>query len=147
MKKFVVAHILSPDKKEVFLVKKDKPNKPYFHGKLLGFGGLIEEFDNSIEDALIREIKEELNLNLKDDQYQLKGEFIDPNEGLVYVFHIDLDYKLKEGYIENEGFAKYYPIDYYKTHLDEFLKHDDIILDASFHQEKYFIINLGDYEN
>ena len=132
MDEYVVANILSPDKSKVYFVKKDKPHKPYLHNKLIGFGGKVEPIDKSINDALIREVKEELDITLDLSQVEERGFVIDKRMGKVWMFMVYLDYELEEKYVENEGFAKYYPLDYFRDNINEFLEGDLVVLEKLF---------------
>ncbi len=85
--------ILENNKGEILLYLRDnKPDIPFPHHWDL-FGGYIEEGETP-EEALIREVKEELNFDLKDykffKKYEcLKGD-VNQNEKYVYVGRINL---------------------------------------------------------
>ena len=61
--KYVAGFLFSEDKKQVLLIKKNKPD--WQKGFLNGVGGKIEDFDNIPLDAMIREFKEEAGLTIK----------------------------------------------------------------------------------
>lgn len=102
MKK-IAAVILENDKKEILLYLRDnKPSIPFPHCWDL-FGGHIEEGETP-EEALIREVKEELNYALKEYRFFkkyicLKGDAY-PNIKYIYIGKINLpaeEITLKEG--------------------------------------------------
>lgn len=102
MKK-IAAVILENDKKEILLYLRDnKPTIPFPHHWDL-FGGYIEEGETP-EQALVREVKEELDYNLEDYKFFKKYECLEgdahPNIKYVYIGKIDKsikDIKLQVG--------------------------------------------------
>jgi len=59
-------------------------------GKLNGFGGKVDDTDDSFKSALIREFKEETNLDIKNPR--LRGTLVFPNENelhVIYVYNIE----------------------------------------------------------
>lgn len=64
MKKYVVGFFFTPDMKSVWLITKQKPE--WQKGCLNGIGGKIEDTDVDAHAAMIREIKEEADVNLGD---------------------------------------------------------------------------------
>ncbi|HRY82481.1 MAG TPA: NUDIX domain-containing protein [Candidatus Moranbacteria bacterium] len=92
MKK-IAAIILENDKGEILLYLRDnKPNIPFPHHWDL-FGGYVEEGETP-EEALIREVKEELNFDLKEYKFFKKYECLEgdahQNEKYVYIGKINL---------------------------------------------------------
>lgn len=95
--------VLAPYKKEdgevyIFLQKRanDAPREP---GKFGFFGGGAEE-NEAVEEALIREIKEELNIDLKD--YNHFGKYYLPKT-VVDVFTIETDGNFENEIVISEG--------------------------------------------
>jgi len=91
--KEIAAVILENDKGEILLYLRDnKPSIPFPHYWDL-FGGHIEEGETP-EEALLREVKEELNIELKDYRFFGKYECLTgdvvPNIKHVFVGKIDL---------------------------------------------------------
>ena len=92
MKK-IAAVILENEKKEILLYLRDnKPNIPFPHHWDL-FGGHVERGEKP-EEALIREVKEELNFDLKVYKFFRKYECLRgdayPNEKYIYIGKINL---------------------------------------------------------
>lgn len=92
MKK-IAAVILENDEKEILLYLRDnKPDIPFPHHWDL-FGGHVEE-DETPEQALVREVKEELGLNLVEYKFFKKYECLEgdvsPNIKYVYTGRINL---------------------------------------------------------
>ena len=95
MKEFVVLHFIDPNTNELYLLKKDKPSMPHLHNKLVGFGGKIEENETPHE-ALIREIKEELDLEINEEDLILRGVLYDAFNAKVFVFTSFLNKRKKD---------------------------------------------------
>lgn len=66
MKKYGMVYLISKENKQVLLIRKLKPS--FLAGKLTAIGGNFEEEDLIIENCVIREVKEEANINLTLDQ-------------------------------------------------------------------------------
>lgn len=91
MKK-IAAIILENDQKEILLYLRDnKPNVPFPHHWDL-FGGYIEEGETP-EEALVREVKEELDYDLEDfrffKEYDCTSGDVHPNMKYVYIGRIN----------------------------------------------------------
>ena len=71
-----VAALIRNNKGEILLIKQRKKNKDYW---LLPGGGI--EFGESATTALVRELKEELNLDVSSSKFLLINESIDPKGG------------------------------------------------------------------
>ncbi len=89
----IASIILENNNKEILLYLRDnKPNIPFPHHWDL-FGGHVE-VDETPEEALIREVKEELNYDLKEFRFFRKYECLEgdafQNEKYVYIGKIDL---------------------------------------------------------
>ncbi|MCB1160458.1 MAG: NUDIX hydrolase, partial [Leptospiraceae bacterium] len=69
-----VAGIIENENGEILFIQQKKKNKEYW---LLPGGGI--EFGESAEEALARELKEELNLDTNDSKFLFFSESIDPN--------------------------------------------------------------------
>lgn len=96
MKK-IASCILENDKGEILLYLRDnKSNIPFPHHWDL-FGGYIEEGETA-EEALIREVKEELNYNLKEYKFFKKYECLegDVHQNIKYVFVGKVDKPIDE---------------------------------------------------
>lgn len=63
MERYVVGFLFSEDNESVLLIRKNKPD--WQKGKLNGVGGKIEENETE-DDAMVREFKEETNLVVED---------------------------------------------------------------------------------
>ncbi len=119
MQEFVVVYLIDRNTDEVYYLKKDRPHMKWIHDKLVGWGGKLEKGE-SIKQAAIREIKEELGLDLDESELILQGEFIDGIGGKVYVMKYFLDERLPEGVVGGEGEAYYKSKDYHKQYPEEF---------------------------
>ena len=99
------------EKSMFFLQKKDKtyPITKWVDGFSF-WGGAIEENDKSPYEALIREIQEELTVELDDEQIKYVGEFL-VNSDEKYKFHLfelivsDATLEMMKGQKVNEGLA------------------------------------------
>jgi predicted NUDIX family phosphoesterase len=114
-----------------FLHKMVNRNEERLNGLCpLFLGGHIEEFDlkkdgSTIEEALMREVNEEVELNAKILKKEFKGLIYIEDEnpvnwvhvGMVYVFDIDSeDVHIKEEGLEDIGFVS---LDYLKTNPEK----------------------------
>ena len=131
MLKYVVIYLIDEITSEVYYLKKNRPRMKSIHNKLVGWGGKIENNETPIQ-ASIREVKEELNLDLLENKIVKQGEFYDEIGEYISVCKYYLNNRLKEGLIENEGIASYKPKYYHKLHPEEFpeinLQFQDLIL-------------------
>ena len=83
-----VAALIRNNKGEILLIKQRKKNKDYW---LLPGGGI--EFGESATTALVRELKEELNLDVSSSKFLLINESIDPKGGrhlIQLVFEVNV---------------------------------------------------------
>ncbi len=96
MKK-IAAIILENDKREILLYLRDnKPGIPFpNHWDLIG--GHVEEGETP-EEALIREVKEELNIDLKEYTFYKKYECLtgDAYENIKYIYSGKINLPLEE---------------------------------------------------
>jgi len=95
--KEIAAIILENDKGEFLLYLRDnKPDIPFpDHWDLIG--GHVEEGETP-EDALIREVKEELDIDLKDYTFYKKYECLtgDAYENIKYIYYGKINLPIKE---------------------------------------------------
>ncbi len=93
----IAAIILENDKGEFLLALRDnKPDIPFpDHWDLIG--GHVEEGE-SPEEALVREVKEELDLDLKDYSFYKKYECLtgDAYENIKYIYHGKINIPIEE---------------------------------------------------
>ena len=68
-KKYVLGFALSIDKKKILLIKKNNPD--WQKGLLNGLGGKIELYDNTPQDAMSREFKEECGVDIPTNKWKL----------------------------------------------------------------------------
>lgn len=90
---YVLGFLFSPNFSNVVLIRKNKPD--WQKDKLNGVGGKVEDFDKCLEDAMIREFKEETGLEHTD--WTIFAKLICSNGDGIYVFHgiSDKVYELK----------------------------------------------------
>lgn len=121
MKTLVAGFFLDREEKHIYYILKDKSSVSNLNGKLTGVGGHIEPTDNSPLDALFREVREELKINITHlDTLSQRGYFIDRNGILVYLFTGTLPFSLAQRYIEDEGWLVKKPLNYHEKHPEEF---------------------------
>ena len=137
---FVACVILNSDKTKVFYCHKNKPSIPYFHGKVMAWGGHVESFDKDNFAALIRELKEELDLDVIKEDLTFRGTFYDEKRKHKVDFFTLINNNLKEQYVENEGFGKWEPINLHQKHPEKFLETNLDILDKIFSSSEIFKI-------
>ncbi len=144
MEKFVLLYIFDSSHKHLYYILKDKPQITFLHEKLTGVGGRVEKFDTSIEAAMIREIKEELSIDLKKEKipYTYRGDFIDRYGNEVYVFTSTFSFNLSQRYIEDEGWLVKKPLNYHKKHPEEFPLNNPEILDKVLQDTNKFSIDF-----
>jgi 8-oxo-dGTP diphosphatase len=63
-KEYVLGFLFSEDRKNVVLLRKNKPN--YQKGKMNGLGGKVEKVDGTFETAMTREFQEEAGVVVTD---------------------------------------------------------------------------------
>ena len=88
----VVLAYIERDNKYLMLLR-NKREHDINKGKYIGVGGHMEKGETK-EEALVREIKEETNLDVLDYEYRGKIEFIDTanHHEMMYLFHVS-DFK------------------------------------------------------
>ena len=145
MRYYVVVYLIDKDTNEFYYLKKNRPNIDWLHNKLIGWGGEIETFEDKYECA-IRELKEELSLDIKKEKLSYRGKFHNANNGIVYVMTYYLEERLKEGKIENEGVAYYKSFNHHHKNPAEFPKNNYLIIDKILNNEEVFDIDLRKYE-
>ena len=141
MSKFVAVFFIDSKTGEVCYLLKDKPNMPFLHEKLTGFGGHIEPKDKTPLDALVREIKEELDLEIPKEQYFRQGKFYDKYDNLVYVFKCKLNFRIPEEYIEDEGQVVYKPKGYFRSNPEKFVLGNPEFLEHLLYSNEEFIVD------
>lgn len=80
--RYVLGFLFSNDFKTVVLIKKEKPT--WQKGFLNGIGGKVEKSDNTFEDAMSREFKEETGMYIEPERWHYFAEMLD-NAGGFYV--------------------------------------------------------------
>ena len=137
MKEFAVVYILDESSQEVYYLRKEKPAFPHLHQKLLGFGGRRENRDEDFHETAIRELEEELHLQVEKNDLIFRGVLWDSKENdLVYIFLLPYEKRLQEGYIKGEGDARYYSYTYHRSHPQDFCSGSLKFLDDLFFSEK-----------
>lgn len=145
MEKFVLLYIFDKTQKYMYYILKDKPKVTFLHGKLTGVGGRIETYDHTIEDAMIREIKEELSIDLKKEKipYKYRGYFIDRFGNEVYVYTTTFPFDISQRYIEDEGWLVKKPINHHINCPEEFpLNNPEVIQKVLNEEEEEFSIDF-----
>lgn len=85
---YVLAFLFSEDKRELLLIRKNKPQ--WQRGRLNGIGGKIEPGEKP-EDAILREIAEETGLVLSPSDITFKGIMLAPDYDLfLYASYGDI---------------------------------------------------------
>tara|TARA_B100000700_G_scaffold331796_1_gene468920 strand:- start:28939 stop:29340 length:402 start_codon:yes stop_codon:yes gene_type:complete len=87
MQKYVLGFAFNNDLTHVVLIKKNRPD--FLKNKLNGVGGKIEPNEN-IEEAMVREFKEETGIITKENEWRDCGEISD-NYFFVKSFYVKLD--------------------------------------------------------
>lgn len=140
MKEQVVIYLIDKHSNQVYYLKKDHGPK-HIINKLVGFGGAVEQQDlgeshfHTLLNAIKRELREEVeektntSLNLDKPQIIYQGKFI-TKEIIGHICRAEIEIKLPEGPIKNEGIGKYKPINYHQTNPEEFPKNDLLWLDT-----------------
>jgi len=128
---FVVVYLIDKDLKEIYYLEKDKPHMYWLHKKLVGWGGKLKKGEDMYVGA-IRELGQELGLRVNGKNLIYQGKFRDERKDWVYVLKYNLEERLKEGLIENEGIAMYKPLGYHRKHRGEFPERNFIIEEAVF---------------
>jgi 8-oxo-dGTP diphosphatase len=114
MKKYVVAFMLTPDFKFVWLIKKNKPE--WQKDCLNGIGGKIEAGETPIQ-AIIREIKEEAGLTFEPKQLTDIGRMIGTNnDGSEFQVHIFTGVTNQELITQEEEIIGLYKVTEVKNH-------------------------------
>lgn len=131
MREFVVVYFLHKPTKTIYYLLKDRPSVAKIHNKYLGWGGEVESQDLDLLDTCVREIKEELNLSIGREQFANIGIMteLDVNR-VIHFYKVELDEKLPEGHIENEGHVKYMSFNHHKKNPEQFPAGDTILLDT-----------------
>lgn len=70
MKHYVLSFIFTPDQKKVLLIHKNRPN--WQVGKINGIGGKVEAREKPLA-AIVREVKEETNLDIPSEAWKSVG--------------------------------------------------------------------------
>lgn len=114
-KKEIIVFILNDNYQ--ILLQKRSANKKYHPNKWTVLSGHVEEFDNSFLDAAIREIKEELSIDiLKEDLIKCgeKEKYLDETcKHITYFYYIKINKKENEFVIQTKELSevKWYDID------------------------------------
>ena len=110
MIRYTLGFIFSEDKKEVLLLKINKPEK-WNDGLINGIGGKVEE-NETINECMFRECKEETGLNLLFIKYcgLYDGSNFTGNEFEVYTYYTVLDKFLFKEFDSPEGELKWYNV-------------------------------------
>lgn len=109
MKKYVLGFLFSNDKRDIALIRKERPE--FQKGKFNGVGGKIENDETPLE-AMNRECKEEFEINVEWKQYLT---IIDKKQTLLYLFKA-FDNKIYDldGLTFNDVMEEIYRFDLYK---------------------------------
>lgn len=143
MEKFVVIYFLFPKTKEIFYLIKDRPKIPHLHNKYLGFGGKVEK-DESEEDAIIREVKEELDFDIDKSKLIAQGILYDyVRNREIHIFKMYFDNKIfKEGVIEREGFGVYKNYTFHKENPETQVDSNYLVIDRLIESDKAFKVEF-----
>ena len=130
MNYFVVGYFFDYHRENIYFILKDKPHVPFLHKKLTGIGGKMETSDKTPKETFLREVREELSVDLEKEDISInsRGYFIDEYGHKVFIFTANLPFKLQQRYIDGEGWLVRKPIQYYKTHPNEFPLHNAEVL-------------------
>ncbi len=143
MEKFVVIYFLFPKTKEIFYLIKDRPKIPHLHMKHLGFGGKVEK-DESEEDAIIREVKEELDFEIDKSKLIHQGILVDyVRNREIHIFKMYFDEKIfKEGIIEGEGVGVYKNYTFHKENPETQVDSNYLVIDRLIESDKAFKVEF-----
>lgn len=157
---FALAYPLYPNVFEptdcLFLFKMKKKKKiPKLCNKLNGFGGKYNPIidGNDIQNTMIRELDEELKLKEQDLVNLIRqGEIYDTElSNIIYVYKFSFPNAPQfDGIVvENEGPARFLPIDYHKHPKNSgmFLREDLPMLDKLLFSDEEFCIDLNAITN
>lgn len=120
IKKEVVMFILNNENK--VLLQKRSVTKKHNPNKWCLCAGHVEEYDNSFLDAAVREIKEELGVDVKKEQLKQLA-FRDDGLHITYFYYTKIDKNEDEFVIQTEKLSevKWFDID---TVIDMIIKKD-----------------------
>ena len=143
MEKFVVIYFLFPKTKEIFYLIKDRPKIPHLHMKYLGFGGKVEG-NETYEDAIIREVKEELDFDLEKNKLIYQGILYNVVRNReIHIFKIYFDKKIfKEGIIEGEGIGVYKDYKFHKSFPEKVVDTNLLFFDKLIQGDEFFKVEF-----
>ena len=144
----VVVYLIDTEKNQVLYLRKNHGPKRV-KGKLLGFGGDVEDKDkdsdlfNTICNAARRELNEEIEMPLKKQFFSDKPEFIYQgrifvNKFIIHVLKLEGKFNIPQCTIKKEGELLYRPINYHTTSYDEFPEGEVEMLDKLFFSNEFF---------
>lgn len=144
MEKFVVIYFMFPKTKEIFYLIKDRPKIPHLHNKHLGFGGKVEGNESS-EEAIIREVKEEINFDIDKSKLIAQGILYDyVRNREIHIFKMYFDKKIfEEGIIEGEGMGVYRGYDFHRNFPETQVDSNYLVIDKLIESDKVFRVEFS----
>ena len=124
MKRIVSRGIIIIDKKIVLLKRIRKENNNYLHYYAIPGGGV--EKNETLEEACIREVKEEVNLDVTIDKYLGSEEY---DKGICHYYKVN--YLGGIPTLGGEELEKNSPDNYYEVELIDYNKLDSIFIYGS----------------
>lgn len=85
MKEYVLGFAMTEGLEDVLLITKNRPD--WQKGLLNGIGGKVEMFDVCLEDAMIREFREECGIETDRSDWKRFGKMIRSGDFVVYCFY------------------------------------------------------------
>lgn len=127
MKEYVLAFIFDTKLNQILLIKKNRPD--YQAGLLNGIGGKIEPNETPIK-AVHREVFEETNLNIPENDFVSFGEF--SNEFFkIYLFFTKIN-NINQAISKTDEEVKVIEINEYMFKQYKFVQNFELLFDTAF---------------